>query len=242
MGLILGAIAAGILITLLLMLVGTDQIQQTSRLRSVGYRTRRKALISKLESLYARLAEAASKLSPNGQAVGDLERLVIGFEALVEAFSRLPAFGPDPQQLDSADFLVRDCESRISEFEIAKGLRSRPVAVRFAELFSGPWRRAPGSRPGSDPVRGCYFCSRPFHQDLRGFSQARVRVEGATLDVFSCAGCKDRLEETKKIKVLYFLSEGRPKHWSQVPGYVPSEEYWNLNRHGLRLVDTDDLS
>ena len=220
------------------MSAGIDHLDHTSRQRALNYRARRLELIGRLESLHGRLAGAAGKIGGVPHAVGDLERLVASFEVIVEAFSRLPVFGPDPRQLDSADYLVRDCESRVGDFEVLRGWRGRPVATRFAELLSGQWRMRSRPRPGPDPVRGCYFCSRPFHLDLQGFSQVRVRIERDTLDVFSCAGCKDRLEETKKIKVLYFLNDGRPQHWSKVTGYVPSEDYWNLNRHRLQLVES----
>ncbi|MEY4631553.1 MAG: hypothetical protein RIQ81_1673 [Pseudomonadota bacterium] len=239
MSLIFGAIAGGILIALVLMSTGIDQ---AGRHRAMTYRSRRSRLIERMEALHRRLAALAARFEKGdrleGSMVRDLEKLVGSFETIVTAFSRIPAFGTDASLLDSADFLVKDCEERLRQMEIQGGLRSRAVITRVAQLLASSLSGQ--RRPGERPPRGCYFCSRPFHEDLQGFSQVRVRVERDTLDVFSCAGCKDRLEETKKIKVLYFLNEGRPQHWSQVAGYVPSEAYWNLNRHRLQLVETED--
>lgn len=239
MSLIFGAIAAGVLIALVLMSTGIDQ---AGRQRAMSYQSRRTRLVGRMEGLHRRLAALATRCEKSdgsdGVQMRELEKLVAGFETIVLAFSRIPAFGTDPGMLDSADVLVRDCEERTRQMEIQGGLRPGAVMTRVARLLAGSLSGQ--RRAGERPPRGCYFCSRPFHDDLQGFSQVRVRIERDTLDVFSCAGCKDRLEETKKIKVLYFLNEGRPQHWSQVAGYVPSEAYWNLNRHRLQLVETGE--
>ena len=58
-------------------------------------------------------------------------------------------------------------------------------------------------------------------------------------------GLQHELEATKKVKVLYFLKEGRPVHWAEVSDYHPSEDFWNINhrdavqkvRH-LELIQT----
>ena len=255
MSLVLGAIAAGILIALLVMLTGFDPVfGQSGRRRATDYRTKRRNILERMEGISARirlLAAVVAEGSPENLA--SLERLAASLELIVVAFARLSPFGTDPSQLDSAQFLVTDCEERAAGMEVRLGLRAQAPITRMASLIRGGLARAAGraASGGGTPDRGCYFCSRPFHLDLENFAQVKVKLDGVTRDVFSCGPCKDNLEETKKIKVLYFLTDGQPTHWSQVPGYVPLEAYWNLNRNlgdvfeeaqrskgQLRLVDT----
>lgn len=242
--LVLGAIAAGILIALVVLATGLDH---SERRRAMDYRSRWRGIVEQLEFQAGRIGELVATLGGRadpGTGLVAVEKVVATFELVVTAFARLPAFGTDPGHLDSAEFLVKDCADRVTELEIRFGLRSPTVMTRVARLIGMGIRRK-GKAAGSGPGRGCYFCSRPFHFDLENFAQVKVRIEGVTREVFSCGPCKDSLEETKKIKVLYFLSEGQPTHWSKVPGYVPSEEYWNLNRslpkpsRNLRLVTTE---
>jgi hypothetical protein len=77
---------------------------------------------------------------------------------------------------------------------------------------------------------GCYFCSRPVLANR--FSQVKVKIDGQVKEVMSCKICKEELESTKKVKVLYFMKDGHPVHWSQVPDYKPSEDFWNINKPG----------
>jgi hypothetical protein len=228
---ILGAIAAVVLIVLLVFSTGLDQ---KHRKNALDYRARRRSLIDRMEALAGRLESMADLLSARSelsQHFGTLEKLLGSFEVLVSAYARVPAFGTNPDDLDSAEFLVRDCEQRASELEFQCGMRSRAMVTRVAKLWRAGMAKASGAVKKNPAVaRGCYFCSRPFHQNLERFSSVRVRIEGITRDAFSCGPCKDNLEETKKIKVLYFVSDGKPVHWSEVPGYVPSEAYWRLNQ------------
>jgi len=244
---ILGAIAAGILIALVVMATGLDH---SERRRVLDYQARRRRIVEQIDGLSGEIARLVSKINlvnDRGLALAGVEKIVATFELIVTAFSRLAAFGSDPGQLDSAEILVKDCANRVVDLEVRLGLRSPAVATRIARFIGrGIRRQSPASASG--PGRGCYFCSRPFYLDLENFAQVKVKIDRVTHEVFSCGPCKDSLEETKKIKVLYFLSEGQPTHWSQVSGYIPSEEYWNLNRpkpeadRKLRLVTTADDS
>ena len=239
--LILGAIAAGILIALVVMATGLDH---SERRRVLDYQARRRRIIDQIDTISSQISTLLSNInSANDRslALSGVEKVVATFELIVTAFTRLAAFGSDPGQLDSTEFLVKDCANRVADLEVRLGLRSPAVATRIAGFIEKSIRRKSPVSVGG-PGRGCYFCSRPFYLDLENFAQVKVRIDRVTHEVFSCGPCKDSLEETKKIKVLYFLSEGRPTHWSQVSGYVPSEEYWNLNRANrdagrrLRLV------
>src|SRR5262249_11693130 len=75
---------------------------------------------------------------------------------------------------------------------------------------------------------GCYFCSRPVVANR--FSLVKVKIDGQVKEVSGCKICKDELESSKKVKVLYFMKDGQPIHWSEVPDYKPSEDFWNINQ------------
>lgn len=143
-------------------------------------------------------------------------------ETLLAAVRRIPPFGSDPGLLDSAFFLVKDCRQRVGRTHQAFQDALRGRDVKFDELYGAP----------KQPVdaAGCYFCSRPVIANR--FAQVKVRIDGAVKQVTSCKICKDELESTKKVKVLYFLKEGKPVHWSEVADYSPSEDFWNINKKG----------
>ena len=243
MSLVFAAITAGILIAVIVLATGRDHYGRSERRGAADYHAKRRLLIQRIERLSGRIERIAATLAqahPAGESLGNLERLVASFELIVVAFARLSPFGTDPEQLESAEFLVADCEGRAAGLEVRLGLRTMAAVIRVARLIrKGILQAANKFGPvGAPPDRGCYFCSRPFHLELQNFSQVRVRIEGVTRDVFSCGPCKDNLEETKKVKVLYFLSDGKPTHWSRVPGYEPTESFWDINRRvsGLRLI------
>lgn len=141
-------------------------------------------------------------------------------ETLLAAVRKIPPFGSDPSALDSAFFLVRDCRHRVGRTQQAFQDALRGRDVKFDELY--------GFKAGKTQPTGCYFCSRPVIASR--FSQVKVRIDGEVKEVMSCKVCKEELESTKKVKVLYFMKDGKPVHWSEVTDYHPSEDFWNINK------------
>ncbi len=76
----------------------------------------------------------------------------------------------------------------------------------------------------------CYICSLPFSMAIDAPDLVPLKVAGESVRVLSCLPCKKILQNEKKIQVLNFLIDGKKYHWSKVPGYVPSEKYWNFNK------------
>jgi hypothetical protein len=144
-------------------------------------------------------------------------------ETLLSAVTKVPPFGTDASLLDSAFFLARDCRQRVARTQQAFSDAVRGRDVRLAELY--------GSQRPVRSTSGCYFCSRPVV--LSRFAQVRVRIDGDVREVISCKTCKEELESTRKVKVLYFLKDGKPVHWADMPEYVPSEDYWNINKRAF---------
>jgi hypothetical protein len=237
--------------------------QRSGRRNADNYKRRRGEIVRSIEALDARLrqvvqwvAQASEVPLTPGSArsinhqLSSLERLVRSFEVIVAAFVRVPIFGTDPNQLDSAAFLLRDFSKRLTQLEAETGMRRQSVALMIARLISvvGKWRQ-PARGGTTQPATGCYFCSRPFHVNLGNFSMVRVKIEKEVCDVFSCDVCRESLERTKKVKVLYFMQDGRPVHWMEIPGGFPGEQFWSINAvqganrtmpgSNLRLVTSD---
>ena len=74
----------------------------------------------------------------------------------------------------------------------------------------------------------CYFCSSPT---LKGFfKKVHVSVEGEEKKFLSCGVCRCSMNKGRGASILYFNSNGQRTHWSQTEGYLPSPNYWLMNR------------
>lgn len=193
-----------------------------------AYRLKYVQLLALLEQITDRLNLLGQSLptSIDPKLITFYEGTLKVFEALLEAIRHLPGFSTEISQVKSASILAEDCSERVLKIE--SGLKSfldgKPLPESFFDdsLIS----RKKQTR------NGCYFCSRPFVKNA--FSMVRVRVEAEVKHVPACHVCKDELETTKKIKVLYFMKNGKPVHWSEVDDYMPIEEYWDINKKNSR--------
>jgi hypothetical protein len=228
------AIAVGLFIALLAIWQKKRQIT-----RAKQYRLSYIQLLAKLDQITTQLTIQggfAKEISDN-VVLDYYESTLRIFETLLEAIKHLPPFATEGNLLSSAYFLARECSERAAKIEQAF-LEFRSGKEVSPELFTSS-----STTPTRATSMGCYFCSRPFVADK--FSQVRVRVENEVKQVTACKVCKEELETTKKIKVLYFMKEGKPVHWSEVSDYTPAEDFWNINerkpvrkvRH-LELVST----
>lgn len=188
------------------------------------YRLKYVQLLALLDQTTIRINDQSMKIQKlrDIRIIGYFESALKIFETLLEAMKHLPAFSLDSSQIRSAFILAEDCRDRIAKVDVGIKLveEGQLVPDSFFELFQkveSPQKKL-----------GCYFCSRPFVQNR--FSIVRVRIESEVKQVSACAICKEELETTKKIKVLYFMQNGKPVHWSQVEDYTPMEDFWNLNK------------
>ena len=85
-------------------------------------------------------------------------------------------------------------------------------------------------RPKPPKTRGCYFCSKPLGK-WECLRPIKTQVQGITLKVLGCSGCRKLLKLENKVNVLYFMKNGYPIHWSKVKGYIPESRFWNLNHN-----------
>jgi hypothetical protein len=216
-----------------LVVLGLHFVQQRRQVRDAkSYRGRFIQLVAQLETL----TRAANALEVQVRGVKDprvldyYEGTLKVLETLLAAVRKIPPFGADPSGLDSAFFLVRDCRERLGRTQQAFQDAVRGRAVNLEALHGAPVATKRGTSEKRAAMTGCYFCSRPVI--VNRFSQVKVKIDGQVKEVMSCKVCKEELETTKKVKVLYFMKDGHPIHWSSIPDYKPSEDFWNINKPG----------
>lgn len=198
--------------------------QKLRRRQTETYRAKYIQLISQLEGLTV----SANRMESFAASCKDLkildyfESCLRVLETLITAVARVPAFGGELSQLSSGSFLVKDCRQRFQRLSRSLTEESRGKAVDHDFLYGR------GKDKGKSPSIGCYFCSRPPVSNQ--FSHVRVKIDDQVREVLSCNVCRDELQFTKKVKVLFFMRDGKPVHWSEVPGYQPSEDYWDINQ------------
>jgi hypothetical protein len=182
------------------------------------YRSKYIQLVSQLDSI----TQSVNHLHSNASKIGDpkildyYENTLKILETLLGALKKIPPFGKDPFELNPAFFLVRDCKDRVIKAQKSFKAHQRGKTVDTNALL--------GTK-----ASGCYFCSRPVVANK--FAKVSVKLDGDVKQVYSCTTCKHELEKTKKVKVLYFMKAGQPVHWSLVENYLPTEDYWSINKH-----------
>lgn len=218
------AIALGLLVAILHM---WHQRRQLGGAKS--YRARFVQLVAQLDTVTTSVNQLGGQVRQvkDSKLLDYYEGTLRILETLLTAVRRIPPFGTEPSQLDSAFFLVRDCRHRVGRTQQAFQDALRGREVRLEELYGQSDLGRAGSKALPEPT-GCYFCSRPVIASR--FAKVKVKIDGEIKEVTSCKVCKDELESTKKVKVLYFMKEGKPVHWSEVADYHPSEDFWNINK------------
>ncbi len=217
------SIASAVAIALFLGLLAVWQ-RRRQVMGAKKYRLRYIQLLAKLDRVTGQLTEYEGifRKFKNPLLLDYYESTLRIFETLLEALKQVPPFATDPKELDAAYFLALDCSDRASRID--QGLKE----LSSGRPFDGSLLEPPRTEKKTLAPLGCYFCSRPFVEDR--FSQVRVRIEDEVRQVTACRVCQEELETTKKIKVLYFMKDGKPVHWSKIADYVPAEDFWNLNQ------------
>jgi len=224
-------IAAGLIGATLLALHGVHQRRQASGAKA--YRRRFIQLVAQLELVTTNVNQLGLQVHQvkEPRLLDYCEGTLRILETLLGAMRKIPPFGTDLGTLDAAVFLVKDCRQRVARITKAFAAINRGEEPNLNELFMG---EAQGQGKSGLKVTGCYFCSRPVI--VERFAEVRVRLDGAAKDVISCKTCRDQLSTSRKVKVLHFIFQGKPLHWSQVPDYKPSEEFWGINKTGDPLA------
>lgn len=214
----------------LLGLIALSQLAGKDRFRRriASYRKSYLDLVKKLERqtiILNRLAPALSEFQDH-KLLDLYESSIRLFENLLTLVTSISPFGQDRFVLDSAHFLQRDFDGRLKVLETALKQKHSPQTrhALLDDLQAKPF-----------PL-GCFFCSRPFIYS--GLTKVKAKVEGRTQQVYSCKICRDELTKERKVRILYFLKDDKPVHWSQVKEYNPVNDFWDLHRKNVVMKPT----
>jgi hypothetical protein len=227
-------ISVGVFLLFVGILILTLPSQRTKQI-AVSYRFRYLKLIDNLEYLTDRANKLYVMFEKNQrpQLSDEVLRNFRMLETLMETTRKIPPFGFEITSLAAADFLALDIRTKFAELE--KQLQGN----LFVKWVPKSWLRNHQKVAAKAAYVGCYFCSRPFDPTL--FSNVRVKLETATRSVTSCQWCKEVLTKTKKARVLYFLKDGNPVHWSEWEEFVPGPSFWNINVDEIKTSNAQKL-
>lgn len=191
--------------------------------KAYSYRRRYIQLVAQIEMSVIKLNSLAN-LAPhvtNPKVLNEFETALRMMESLLGALVKLPNFGFDVQHLGEAAPMVRRVEEKIEDTyqKFKNSIEEKGALTHFLTRWQ---------QETTPPATGCYFCSRPFMKAY--FQQTKVKIDGISVKVHGCHICIAELKSRRKIKVLYFIENGQPVHWSLTKGYTPMEQYWDLNR------------
>lgn len=205
--------------------------QNQSKDRAVLYRRRYLDLVGKVEKVTFEVNQLASLIPAvkTPQLWEYYESCLKLLENLLVMFQKLEPFGRDLAVLNSAHFLMKDCQARVARTRKAVMAEARGKKIDLTKVYGHPEKRIP---------TGCYFCSRPFVYS--GFSRVRARIDDEVKHVYSCDQCANDLKRKRKVKVLYFMRDGKAIHWSEMNEYSPIHDFWNINRKTV-LMKSDKL-
>jgi hypothetical protein len=200
------------------LLRGWDQRQLMRK--AERYRISYCQLVGRLDSIRAALFKLTSSMSAakHGAVVHELEGLVQDVERLVVATRQLEHFSTDDKKI--AQILIT-AEELLGRFAAVQGLVMTQGAEPNAPVVSR-------SKLSKQLRQGCYFCSMPH---LVGEPRkVKVRIDGKILAVMACLTCFKALNANKKVKVLFFMRDGKALHWTRVRDYVMEPKYFSINR------------
>ena len=195
------------------------------------YRKKYLKLVKRLEQLVLRLNHLNQVILKikDFKLLEQYESFISLIENILIIMSKVKPFDTDLQILNSVNVLITEGEKRI--YLLHK------IFLNFLQNNKKVLNDKTAFKEIHIPI-GCYFCSRPF--PYNGFSNVRIKIDGMVKEVYSCDVCKHTLEKDKSVKVLFFIKDGKPLHWSEVKEYNPIKSYWDLN-NPQRFMKTTKL-
>ena len=139
-------------------------------------------------------------------------------QALLETMLRCDPTARDGRLLTDLKPLIEASEQQLERLEQAL----RDVVGQDSVLKRWSVLQKP-------PVKGCYFCSRPFRKSL--FSKLRIRLKEERHEVWVCQECRAELKSKGEVPTLYFRQDGKTIHWSEHPTYDPFRDFASLRQH-----------
>lgn len=208
--------------------------------RTVSYRRIYIQCVARLDGvsvLLNQLRQVAEHV-PDPEALKVYEGALGMMESLLVSINKVPL-------LPSGRELVRSLEPLV--------VRLEKESLKALKLFKeGSHRLAPDLQlfkkiNYAPPVKGCYFCSRPYSPSE--FKTLKIRIQQQRLRVYACSSCRASVKVRGTADVLFFKKAGKKVHWSEVDEYDPTTDYWTLGRRrktyqppNLKLISNSDKS
>ncbi|SME91656.1 hypothetical protein [Pseudobacteriovorax antillogorgiicola] len=156
-------------------------------------------------------------------------------ETLLTALQKVPLLPSGKELVSSLEPMVLKLENVTQE-----SLDLFKKSLQKNNAFQKLWNSVEASKP---PVKGCYFCSRPYSP--KTFKRVQVKLGTGKLKVYGCAICRAALKSKGNVDVLYFNVGQKNVHWSENPAYDPRKDFWmidkrqkNYQRPKLELIST----
>ncbi len=182
--------------------------------------------VARLEALVVRL-NAIEKLCV-GESLKEqsflnhFEACLTRTEALLQTMLRVPPTARDGRLLSDLKPLIAAGERQLDDLE-----------SRMRQLLGNQTIYERWTRQQSMPVRGCYFCSRPYRKSQ--FLKLRIKLKDERQVVWVCQECRAELKSKGEVPTLYFKQDGKSVHWSQNPNYDPFRDFASLQQHKPRI-------
>ena len=214
---------------------------QITIMKTISYKRLYIQCVARLDMV----AVLLNKLKPLAEHLDDSKALQVYESALSMMESLLVALNKVPL-LPTGRELVGSLEPMIKRLES----ESNKALMLYREAAAGLGVANPligGIRDHTPPVKGCYFCSRPYSP--KDFKKVGIRIAEKKLRVFSCPACRASLKARGTADVLFFKLGRKNVHWSEVGDYDPTVDFWTLGkrrkeyeRPKLRLILTKNDS
>jgi tetratricopeptide (TPR) repeat protein len=209
---------------------------------AVVKRSRRKA--EEMEAYKREYEQAVEMMGPVADKLGNLQlsvqivddedarmfvkRAEANYFGAQGLLNRIPAPGkgePDFKGVRRLAGQLHEADQALEKADmiVSRKLGGKPVDLKQIEAQGGK-------------KFGCYFCSRPLRDESAG-QVVGLEIKGQKMDVLACHSCYEEYQGGKQPKVRMVEYEGRPVHWSMVPGYDPWYDYYHYDRFRATWVD-----
>jgi hypothetical protein len=222
------AVVGGILLIIIVIAV------VRSRRRRAAEEAEYRAAYGKAIEMMEPVSDRLSSAQLSAQIVDDEDARMLVRRAEANYFSaqalmqKIPAPGkgePDPAGVRRLAGMLHEADEALEKAE----------TIMSRKLGGKPIDKDKILEQGGKKL-GCYFCSRPLRDESSGRIMG-IELKGQKMDVLACHPCAEEHDRGSMPKVRMVEHEGRPVHWSMVPGYDPWYDYYHYDRYRATWVD-----
>lgn len=194
--------------------------RQRNHTKVVNYRRLYIQYVAKIETMTVQVNQLGTLVVhlKTEAALDYYEDTLKMLETLLNALNKVPPLSDRGELVRSMEPMVENLSKRIHKCH-----------DKFQRELSGQGLQSMIKDLGKShlPVTGCYFCSRPFSP--KNFKKISIKFQGQKMSVYGCPSCRAELKSKRSVDILHFVQNNRSVHWSELPQYDPTRDYWSLN-------------